>query len=261
MALRIGLVTDIHHGPDMDTRIGSASLRLLDLFVEEMAGRFRPDLVVDLGDRINDVDPGADAERLREVRSRLEAVGVPVLFAYGNHDLVNVPAAEARAILGKRGDHESLDVGPFHLVVLNSQDPTFEGVGGTLSDPQLDWLEDDLARTGRPVVVFSHHPLDEQESRSHWYFAHHPTHALAVNRERARRLFRRSGRVRAVFNGHMHWNHVDVIDGIPYVTVMSLVDASVTDGPAGCYAEIALDEAGPIEVKVRGNLPMGFAWR
>lgn len=42
---------------------------------------------------------------------------------------------------------------------------------------------------------------------------------------------------------------------------MSLVDASVTDGPAGGYTESVLDEAGPIEVKVRGHLPMGFGWR
>lgn len=134
MTLRIGLVTDIHCGPDMDTRLGSHALPLLQRFREQMTQRFRPDLIVDLGDRINDVDPQGDRERIRQVRKQLEAVGVPVLSLYGNHDLINAGPAEQRALLGEEGDYESADVRGFHLILLNSQDPTFEGVGGTLSE-------------------------------------------------------------------------------------------------------------------------------
>lgn len=260
MALRIGLITDIHCGPDMDTRLGSRAISLLRRFEEEMARRFRPELIVDLGDRINDVDPRSDRERIVEVRKRLEAVGVPVLSLYGNHDLINVGPAEQRGLLGKQGDFESRDFQGFHLILLNSQDPTFEGVGGTLSEDQLQWLEADLAAGTGPVVVFCHHPLDEQDSRPHWYFKTHPDHALAVNRERARTLFARSGRVRAVFSGHMHWNHTEVIDGIPYITVHSLVDCSLTAGrAAGGFSELLLEEGARVEVTVRGGLPMAFA--
>lgn len=144
MSLRIGLVTDIHSGPDMDTRLGSKAFPILDRFVEEMARRFKPDLVVDLGDRTNDVDAKTDAERIRILRSWLQSVGVPVLFVYGNHDLINVGAAEQQSLLGKKADFESLDFRGFHIMLLNSQDPTFGGVGGTLSDAQLEWLEADL---------------------------------------------------------------------------------------------------------------------
>jgi len=34
-----------------------------------------------------------------------------------------------------------------------------------------------------------------------------------------------------VINGHLHWNHVDVHDGIPYVTVQSLIENLDDDGP------------------------------
>lgn len=191
----------------------------------------------------------------------LEAIGVPILFVYGNHDLINIGPADQRALLGKRGDYESMDVQGFHLILLNSQDPTFEGVGGTISEAQMQWLEADLASGTGPVVVFCHHPLDEQDSRPHWYFRTHPTHALAVNRERVRGLFARSGRVRAVFSGHMHWNHVEVIEGTPYITVESLVDCGLTNGnPAGGFSEVLLEETGPVDVKVRGGLPMEFAY-
>lgn len=245
----------------MDTRLGSTALPLLDTFAEEMTRRFKPDLIVDLGDRINDVEAGQDAERILTIRSRLESVGVPVLFLYGNHDLINVGPAEQQRLLGKKADFESLDFRGFHLILLNSQDPTLGGVGGTVSEKQLAWLEQDLRDSEGPVVVFCHHPLNEQETSPHWYFNTHPDFALAVNRERVRALLARSGRVRAVFSGHMHWNHTQVLDGIPYITVESLVCCGMTGGqPAGGFTEAVLEEAGGLQVTVRGRLPMTFAY-
>jgi len=259
--LRIGLITDIHSGPDMDTRLGSAAFPLLDRFVKEMSRRFRPDLIVDLGDRINDVSASEDVERIGRVKSRLESVGVPVLFLHGNHDLINIDKRQMRELLGKKSDYESMDFMGYHLVLLNTQDPTFGGVGGTISEDQLRWLDEDLDRCTGPVLIFSHHPLDEQKFDSHWFFAKHPDFALAVNRERSRALFARSGKVKAVFNGHMHWNNVEVIDGIPYITIGSLVDGGLTDGrPASAFAEVTLDEGVRVSVEVRGELPMSFSY-
>jgi Icc protein len=261
MPLRIGLVTDIHHGPDVDVRVGSAAPELLARFTRRMREEFHPDLIVDMGDRINDTDVASDKVRLADVRRMLETARVPILYAWGNHDLINVPVAEARAILGKKADFESLDFGGYHLVVLNSQDPTVDKIGGTLSDAQLDWLEQDLRSGSTPVIVFCHHPLDEQDPSRHWYFRNHPHHAWAANRQRARSVLSRSGRVKAVFNGHMHLNTVEVIDGVPYLTLMSLVDSGITKGPSGCYGEISLTEAGGLEVTIRGQLSVAVSFR
>jgi 3',5'-cyclic AMP phosphodiesterase CpdA len=261
MARRIGLITDIHSGPDIDTRLGTAAFPLLDKFVETMSQRFRPDLIVDLGDRINDVNVNEDTQRIQKVRSCLESIGVPIFFLYGNHDLVNTDQGKMRKLLGKQSDFESVDFMGYHFIFLNTQDPTFGGVGGTISEDQLHWLEDDLDKCVGPAVIFSHHPLDEQKISSHWFFGKHPEFALAVNREQARTLFTRSQKVRAVFNGHMHWNNVEVIDGIPYVTVESLVDGGLTDGnPAGGFTELVFEENGRIELEVRGKLPMSFTY-
>jgi len=261
MTLRIGVVTDIHYGPDVDVRVGSAAADLLGRFTERMRSRFHPEVIVDLGDRINDTGEAADRRGLGTVRRLLEAAEVPVLYALGNHDLANVPASEACAILGKKADYEAFDVGGHRLIVLNSQDPTIERIGGALSDSQLDWLEDELAAGSGPVIVFSHHPLDEQDPARHWYFIDHPQHAHAANRERARRILAASGRVKAVFNGHMHLNTVEVIDGIPYITVMSLVDAGITQIPAGCFAEVTLSGRGEVEISVGGRWPAAMAFR
>ena len=56
-----------------------------------------------------------------------------------------------------------------------------------------------------------------------------------------------SGRVRAVFNGHLHWNHLDVIAGIPYVTVQSLIENLDDDAPgrpAAAHAVVRADRRG-----------------
>lgn len=260
MGLKIGVVTDIHNGPDIDTRIGSAAIPMLDRFVAAMR-RFQPDVIVDLGDRINDVSVEQDRARIQAVRDRLASVGGPVLFLYGNHDLINVKPEEQRRLLGKKEDYESIDVKGFHLILLNSQDPTFGGVGGTISTTQLKWLEEDLCDSHGPILVFCHHPLNEQDFSGHWYFGDHPDYALAVNREEARSLLKRSGRVRAAFHGHMHWNHVTVNGGMAYVTVESLICNGLTGGPpAGCFAEVIAEEQGALRVDVKGSLPMTFVY-
>ncbi|NLG68622.1 MAG: hypothetical protein GX496_03510, partial [Firmicutes bacterium] len=76
--LRLALVTDIHHGPDKPTRPGSVAPGLLRRFVEVVNDEVRPDLVVDLGDRIDNVDPAQDARRDSEVRAILGELRAPV---------------------------------------------------------------------------------------------------------------------------------------------------------------------------------------
>jgi hypothetical protein len=81
-------------------------------------------------------------------------------------------------------------------------------------------------------------------------------------RERAalRAVLERSGRVRAVFNGHLHRNHLDVINGIPYVTIQSLIenlDADAPGRPAAAYAIATLEDA-RTTVRVLGNDPARY---
>jgi Icc protein len=261
MPIRIGLITDIHHGPDQADKPGSEALALVDRFVADMRDRVRPDLIVDMGDRINDVSAAEDARRLAEVVARFAPAGAPALYLHGNHDVVHLDAPTVSRILGRRAEFESVHVASFHVVLLNSQDPTFAGGGGTLSPAQLEWLAGDLHHCAAPKLVFCHHPLDEQDVGTHWYFGRHEGTALARNRERARALFARAGTVRAVFSGHIHWTHLSVLDGIPYLTLGSLVETTLTGGaPAGTTAEVEVGEAGEVRVEVRGRLPASLRY-
>ena len=66
--------------------------------------------------------------------------------------------------------------------------------------------------------------------------------------------------MRAVFNGHLHWNHLDVIAGIPYVTVQSLIENLDDDAPgraAAAHAEVHATDRRMV-VRVRGNDPARY---
>jgi len=237
--------------------LGSRAPTMLEAFIAAMR-EFRPDCIVDLGDRINDVAAGQDRQRSTWVRRQLLEIGVPVFHALGNHDVVNLTKDELGDVLGKRGPYESADIDGARVVVLDSQDPPFERTGGGIGPEQRRWLEQALVESPHPALVFCHHPLDEQSLDGHWYFAAHPAHAFVQDRGPVRTILERSGSVRAVFSGHLHWTRATALNGIPYVTLGSLVDGGFTNGrPCGAFATVKV-QGNAIEVQVAGLLPDQF---
>jgi len=70
----------------------------------------------------------------------------------------------------------------------------------------------------------------------------------------------KAARVVAVFNGHVHWNHFDVISGVPYITLQSLVENLDEDAPgraAAAHAVVDLDEQRMV-VRVAGAEPVRY---
>jgi hypothetical protein len=105
-----------------------------------------------------------------------------------------------------------------------------------------------------------HHSGSEQELDDSRWFAGRPHAALVHERRELRRILEGSGKVRAVFNGHVHRNHLDVIAGIPYVTIQSLIenlDEDAPGRPAATHAVVRL-ESERIVVRVKGNDPARY---
>ena len=107
---RIAIVTDIHHGAPSHTKRGDTALALLAEFVA-WANAARPDLVLDLGDRISDVDAETDAQLEREVAAVLSGLEAPLHHVCGNHDRDHLSVAENASILGASLESEVLDLG------------------------------------------------------------------------------------------------------------------------------------------------------
>lgn len=253
-SLTVALVADIHRGPDRPTRPGSEAAALLRRFVEEVNGRLRPDVVVDLGDRIDNAEPERDAEWDREVRAILEAARAPVLHLRGNHDHpvaahgglppTGAPAPDA----GPR----RLEVGGWTLIALDTCDPPLGGVGGAVSAQQAETLQRWLDEADGPAVVFSHHPLDDHRIDDNPLFAPFPQWAFTREREALRAILERSGRVAAVFSGHVHRGAVRIVEGIPYVAVPSFLERWGEVGrPPGAYAVAILGPGRQVVVDFR----------
>jgi hypothetical protein len=89
-----------------------------------------------------------------------------------------------------------------------------------------------------------HHPASDQDLTGNRWFEKFPHICRVAERKKLRKVIEASGKVRAVFNGHVHWNHFDLIAGIPYVTVQSLIENLDDDAPgrpARAFAIVDLD--------------------
>jgi 3',5'-cyclic-AMP phosphodiesterase len=237
MPLRLGIVTDIHYGQDTSMVLGSAANAALGRCLDALRAS-KPDLLVDLGDRLTDETPDVDLQRLRTIAASFGAYGMVREHLRGNHDVV--PQAEQEELLGRPVTSRSRDVGGWHLVFLDTYDGS---IGGVLTDATLAWFEADLAATSLPTIVFSHQPLDGQPLIGNPVFeVEYAAHAHPVGHERARQIMASSGRVRMAVNGHTHWNHHVVVGGVAHLTVQSLVARTASGDATGSYAVVELDD-------------------
>ena len=254
MALRIGVIADIHCGPDLDTLLGSRAPILVEAFLEAMS-RFRPDCIVDLGDRLNSVAHSQDHVRTQWVRTRLREAGVPVYHVFGNTDIRALDKEAGMTALGKAAPYECVDAGGVRLMLLDTVDPAVERVGGAVGQAQLAWLAGAIEDRETPCVVCCHHPLDEPPLRGHRYFERHPDLATVRHRAEVRTALERTGRVRAVLAAHLHRTGAAQIEGIPYVTVGGLVESAYTGSePCGAFALVTVAHE-RLDVEVGGLEP------
>lgn len=264
MDVTFALVSDIHFGPEASfdgkvRKLTAHAPRLLAGFVERMNRDIRPDLVVNLGDDIEDESRTLDLERYREVVATLARCDAEVRHVAGNHDLVNLREDDLRDAWKHAGPlHYAFETGGVRFVVLQTRET--KGVAVRLDDAQLAWLEADLARSTLPVVVLMHHPASDLELASSRWFSRAPHLARVAERKRLRRILAASGKVVAVFNGHVHWNHFDLCDRIPFVTVQSLVENLDDDAPgrpAAAHAVVRLTDE-RLLVEVSGQDPARY---
>jgi Icc protein len=260
MNLTLGIVTDLHFGPaaSFGGKLRKLTHRAGELtaeFSRRMRDDVKPDLVVNLGDVLEDESKATDRARYAECMRLLAESGRERLDVAGNHDVVHLDRAELRAFWGLAGDgplYRSLDRSGVHLVTLETHET--KDVDVRIDDAQLAWLEADLARTTLPTVVLMHHSAADQHLAGNRWFSKAPHLALVKERKRLRAILEASGNVVLVVNGHLHWNHLDVIRGIPYVTVQSLIENLDDDAPgrpAAAYAVVRVSSR-RVSVEVGG---------
>jgi len=241
-SLRIGLVTDLHHAdkPAAGTRHYRETLAKLD----EAARRFaqdQPHFIVELGDFIDAADSvDAELRYLAEVNRPFQQISDDRHYVLGNHCVDTLTKAEFLGAIGREHSYYSFDRGGLHFIVL---DACFRHDGqpygrknsqwndANLPPAEVEWLAADLASTHNPVIVFVHQRLDVTGD-----------HGIK-NASHIRHLLEAHGRVLAVFQGHSHQNDLHELGGIPYCTLVAMIEGSGPEQNGYSLLEIAPDHS------------------
>jgi Icc protein len=262
--MRIAFISDVHYGPPTWFQGKLAKLtqfadELTLRFVDRMNGEFHPDVVVNLGDVVEDESRELDRERYGRFVEVLSGLDAELVHVAGNHDQYNLTQDDLRKLWGHTGElHYSRDLGGLHFAVLRTVEHKNTRI--ELPPEQLAWLEQNLAATALPSIVLMHHPASEMRLEGNRWFEKQPHICRVTERRSLRSVIERSGRVIAVFNGHVHWNHFDVISGIPYITVQSLTENLSDDAPgrpANAWAVCDVDEH-RLVITVFGEQPVRY---
>lgn len=245
MTLRIAIVADIHHGAPSHTKCGDAALPLMARFTG-WANTEAPDMVLDLGDRISDVDESTDLRLETEVAETFKTVTAPVHHTCGNHDRDHLSVAQNEEILGQSLQNEVLDAGDWQIALWRadariSRAP--ERRGFNLPEADLLWLSRTMQAAEKPTLVVSHVPVSGHAQIGNYYFQRNPESSRYPSSDRARQALAQARVPVVCLAGHVHWNTVTTVDGIPHLTQQSLTESFTTQGlPAGAWGMLTLSD-------------------
>lgn len=262
MSLRIAVVADIHHGAPSATKRGDTALELMSEFAR-FSNDAKPDFVVDLGDRISDIDRDTDLRLEREVAEAFEAVDAPIHHINGNHDRDHLEVSDNEEILGQSLANTTFDAGGWRIVLWRADSKihrTPEHSGFILREADLLWLSRVAQNADRPLLVLSHVPVSGHAQTGNYYFERNPAASTYPMAERARAALAQCRQPVVCLTGHVHWNTITKVDGITHLTQQSLTESFTTKGePAGAYGLIELGES--VSWQVMGLDPIAHSFR
>jgi predicted phosphodiesterase len=248
---RVGTVNDLHHGETECGRIDDDPRGPIQRVepgqpphpetmnraaVAEM-GAAGLDAVVVKGDLTND---GSDDEFTLFESCYRDAFGDRLHVVRGNHDAY-------------RGQHvytgdEWIDLPGVSIALLDTVLPG--ETTGSITAQQLQWLDDQAAVAGAPVIVMGHHQQWISGRRHNGYFGLDPDSSDGLAEVAARRP-----RIVAYTAGHTHRHRVRAMScGVPSIEV-----GCVKDFP-GTWAEYRVYEGGITQVVHRMSSPEALAW-
>lgn len=205
------------------------------------------DLVVNLGDIIQEVDVDEDVVKFTKIENLLSG-DTSLIHVAGNHDLNLLSRAKLSELFHKPKLYYSFDEGGFHHVVLDGTRDSRDELHRIDSD-QIRWLKNDLLSNSLPTLVYCHYPADNQDMSKNYYFRERPEKAFIKNKEELHSIFEESGNAVAYFNGHLHFFNQMNIKGIEYVTAPSFSENNGEGKPkAECLSVTAENNNLSVEV-------------
>lgn len=255
MKLKLALITDIHFGPNSFTKIGEQASNLLSQFVEKVnSDNF--DRVIEMGDRVTDVDSETDKSSLKAVANLFGDLKIPCHHLLGNHDLVNMDRNDNAEILKQEMVSTYLDTDIARLIFWRPDVKIKKGIGFPILSDDLIWLEEAISSSPNKAVIFNHVPISGHSQYGNFYFQNNQQYSTYPEYEKILDLAVQNLKTAAWVSGHVHWNTLNNMNGIPMITIQSLTESFTTyPNPAGSWAEVEISED-HIFCKVNGLDPL-----
>lgn len=255
VVLKFAMITDVHYGnrtclencgpenPNYQATLRHLQENALRLTRGiEYINQAGVDFTVCLGDVLDSDFPGVDNDATfsqkvnrvlgdaEDISNVLGSLDQELHYVLGNHDLYVLEGEQCLDALGlstrqwnpERGQSYSFDRNGIHFVVLDANfkqdDSPNHGRAYTnyletyIPRRGLEWLADDISETRDDTIIFVHQPI----------YAEGGYEVAAIqNREDVREQLERvsNGRIRAVFQGHIHTSQANNVGGIPYVSL------------------------------------------
>ncbi|MBO7722077.1 MAG: metallophosphoesterase [Kiritimatiellae bacterium] len=258
--VRFGMITDLHYAEKDTIDFGGANgSRYYRQSCEKLAecvmtmNRLSPDFLIELGDfKDQSADKGktlACLDRIEKVFAGFKGDRYHVL---GNHEMDCLSKPEVLSHIWNAGApaeaHYAFTVGGVTFAVLDGcynskmQDyfpGNWDWTDANIPPAQLAWLEDVLAQSAGPAVVFCHQRIDDKAGGAHGL-----KNAAAV-----RRVLEKSGKVKSVYTGHEHGGGFRELNGISYYTLRAAVIGDYA-ADVNSYALVTVEADGSSSVKL-----------
>ena len=220
--LRFVQISDSHIGFNKDANPDvTATLRTAIAKVRALPQS--PSFVLHTGDLTHLSKP----EEFDTLHQELSAIGAPVFYVPGEHDVLNDNGKSYLERFGKNtkgAGWYSFDQAGVHFIGLVNVVDLKAGGMGVLGAEQLEWLEEDVKRlkSSTPIVVFAHIPLWSVYPEWGWG---------TDDSARALSYLKRFGSV-SVLNGHIHQVMQKVEGNVTFHTAMSTAFPQPAPGAA-----------------------------
>ncbi len=256
--LQFCVLADLHHGRDSGSKKGSTALKFLQRFRAWLRLQAH-EFVLDLGDRINDLDRENDLSLMQTIGAELRRIRIPRHHLLGNHDVEFLSVAENEEALDSFCRSHSRDYEGFHFIFWNAGAHLARGEGMLMEESSIEWLRSDLEKTDLPTVVCTHAPLVNGCMHGNYYFERTPqnAHYLPSESAKARAVIEESGKVILALSGHVHWFSHHAADNVHYISLPSATDSFMCPpSPLGAWASVRIEDE--ISIEVHGKQKIGI---
>lgn len=225
--LRMVLMGDLHY-PSMENP-SEEFLEMRERFYTRFLQRFlevEADYHISLGDLTNQ----GVAEELEYVFSHINESNRSFHHVLGNHDTYSLPKDQILTITGQPR-YNAIETEEALLVFLDTtKEMNWEHWGGDMDARQLEWLENQVRRSGsKPLFIFGHHPVYNTTTRSQM-------EKLSIDPYIDMRfILGQKEELGLYFNGHNHVHSIVHQDQWHYIQTAACLDQP-------CFRLVEIDE-------------------